>query len=139
MSRDLPRPHNQCVMWIHGQEPIKMSYDPAKFGGHRHSGSGYGYLCFPVPGPGLGPDPKLNLKTPTSNLLFTALALNLYLLALALNSCWSVLCFTVKICYSKKTWKNEIPFTIFVIKTTLTIAVLCPQRSFFLWPSNEYC
>ena len=27
-------------MWLYGQEVIKISYHPAKFGGHRHSGSG---------------------------------------------------------------------------------------------------
>ena len=28
------------VMWRYGQKPIKVSYQPAKFGGHKHSGSG---------------------------------------------------------------------------------------------------
>ena len=28
------------VMWIYGQELIKVSCHPAMFGGHRHSGSG---------------------------------------------------------------------------------------------------
>ena len=27
-------------MWPYRQEPIKVSYHPAKFGGHRHYGSG---------------------------------------------------------------------------------------------------
>ena len=27
-------------MWFYGQEPIKLSYHAAKFGGRMHSGSG---------------------------------------------------------------------------------------------------
>ena len=27
-------------MWLYGQEPIKVSHHPAKFGNHKHSGSG---------------------------------------------------------------------------------------------------
>ena len=40
MSRDLTRTRDQRVMLLHGQEPIKISYHPAEFGGHKHSGSG---------------------------------------------------------------------------------------------------
>ena len=40
MSHDLGRPHDQSVIWRYGQEPIKVSDHPAKFGGQRHSGSG---------------------------------------------------------------------------------------------------
>ena len=27
-------------MWLYGQKPIKVSYNPAKFGGDKHSDSG---------------------------------------------------------------------------------------------------
>ena len=35
----LAKLRDQRVMWLFGQEPIKLSYHPAKLGGHRHSGS----------------------------------------------------------------------------------------------------
>ena len=34
------KPHDQRVMRVYRQEPIKVSYHLAKFGGHWHSGSG---------------------------------------------------------------------------------------------------
>ena len=37
MSRDLTRPRDQRVMKLYRPEPIKVSYHPAMFGGHRHS------------------------------------------------------------------------------------------------------
>ena len=37
LSRDLAK--GQRVMWLYGQEPIKVSYHLAMFCGHRHSGS----------------------------------------------------------------------------------------------------
>ena len=40
LSRDLTRSRDQRVMWLYWQEPIKVSYHPAKFGGHWHSSSG---------------------------------------------------------------------------------------------------
>ena len=40
LSRDLARPSDQRVKWLYRQEPIEVSYHPAKFGGHRHSGRG---------------------------------------------------------------------------------------------------
>ena len=39
LSRDLKIQRNQRVIRLYGQEPIKVSYHPAKFGGHRHTGS----------------------------------------------------------------------------------------------------
>ena len=27
-------------MWLHGQESVKVNYNPANFIGHKHSGSG---------------------------------------------------------------------------------------------------
>ena len=33
LSIDLTRRPDQSVMWFYGQEPIKVSYDPVKFGG----------------------------------------------------------------------------------------------------------
>ena len=39
-SCDLARPRDQNVIWLYRREPIKVSYHPAKFGGHRHCGSG---------------------------------------------------------------------------------------------------
>ena len=35
LSRDLAKLHNQRVIWLYGQEPIKVSYHPAKSGSHR--------------------------------------------------------------------------------------------------------
>ena len=32
-------PRNQRVIWLHGQDPIRLSYHPAKFSSHRHFGS----------------------------------------------------------------------------------------------------
>ena len=40
LSRDLTRRRDQRVMWLYGHEPIKVSYNSATFGGHRHCGSG---------------------------------------------------------------------------------------------------
>ena len=39
LSHDLERPRVQRVMLLYGCEPTKVSYRPAKFGGHRHPGS----------------------------------------------------------------------------------------------------
>ena len=39
LSRDLARPSNKRVMWLFGQELIKLSYHPTISGGHRLSGS----------------------------------------------------------------------------------------------------
>ena len=39
-SRDLARPHYLRVIWLSGQESIKVSYHPVKFDSHRHCGSG---------------------------------------------------------------------------------------------------
>ena len=39
-SRDLERPCNYLVMWLHGQKPLKVSHHPAKFCGHSHCCSG---------------------------------------------------------------------------------------------------
>ena len=36
----LTRSRNQRVMWVYEQKPIKVSYHPATFLSHRHSGSG---------------------------------------------------------------------------------------------------
>ena len=30
----------QKIKWLYGQQPIKVCYRPAKFGGHNHYGSG---------------------------------------------------------------------------------------------------
>ena len=38
---DLTRSRDQRVMWLYMHEPIKVSFRPAKFGGHRHCSSGY--------------------------------------------------------------------------------------------------
>ena len=40
MSGDLANPLDQMVLWLYEQEPFKVSYHPAKLGGHRHSGNG---------------------------------------------------------------------------------------------------
>ena len=39
LSRDLKIQRNQRVIRLYGQEPIKVSYHLAKFGGHRHCGN----------------------------------------------------------------------------------------------------
>ena len=39
-SRDFARSGNQRIMWLHGQESVNVNYNPANFGGHKHSGSG---------------------------------------------------------------------------------------------------
>ena len=35
-------------MWLHGLDPIKLSYHPTKFGGHRQFGSGDMFLVYQV-------------------------------------------------------------------------------------------
>ena len=40
LSRDISRSCDERVMWLYGWQPVKVSYRPAKFGGHRHCGSG---------------------------------------------------------------------------------------------------
>ena len=40
MSRHLTRPRDKRIIWLYGQERIKVDYVPAKFGDHRHSDSG---------------------------------------------------------------------------------------------------
>ena len=39
LSRDLERPRDQRIIWLYRQKSIKVSYHPARFGGHSHSGS----------------------------------------------------------------------------------------------------
>ena len=34
------RLRDQSVIWFHGFETLKISYNPTKFGGYRHCGSG---------------------------------------------------------------------------------------------------
>ena len=34
LSRNFARPLDQMVMWLHGQNPIKISYHPARFGSY---------------------------------------------------------------------------------------------------------
>ena len=38
MSRNLARKLDQSFMWLYGKDPIKVSYHPATFVGHKHSG-----------------------------------------------------------------------------------------------------
>ena len=40
MSRDVAQPNDQKAMWLYGQEPVKVSYYPVNFAGHRFSDSG---------------------------------------------------------------------------------------------------
>ena len=40
LSHDFVRPCDQSVMILYGQEPIKVSYHPARFGDRRNSGKG---------------------------------------------------------------------------------------------------
>ena len=40
LPNDLRRERYQRLMWLYGQEPMKISYHPAKFCSHRNSDSG---------------------------------------------------------------------------------------------------
>ena len=48
MSSGLTRSRDHGVIRLYGQEPIKVSYHPARFRDHRHSGSGDMFLVFHV-------------------------------------------------------------------------------------------
>ena len=48
LSRDLARPRNKRVMWLYGQEFIKVSYHPVRFDSHRDSGCGVMFLVYLV-------------------------------------------------------------------------------------------
>ena len=40
LSRHFTRPRDKRIIWLYGQECIKVGYVFAKFGDHRHSDSG---------------------------------------------------------------------------------------------------
>ena len=67
---------------------------------------GKGICVSRPPALALDPGPNLNLTLPAPNLYFTAPVLNL---------CWSVLCFTVKVCYSYSVYLYKLSVYLYVL------------------------